>query len=92
MRCLLVIGLVGCGGLRGEADLVDACDDQEECTPCERDAECVIAHNPCTETAVCGHADDNLAVVQIGCDAALEYHTPPPERCLCEDVCRAETE
>jgi hypothetical protein len=86
----MVVGLVGCGGLRGEAALVDSCEG-DDCTPCDVDTECIIAHNPCSEFAYCGHVDDELAVTQIGCDAALEYDTPAPARCVCDDVCRAES-
>ncbi len=80
---------LGACSIHGEADLVNHCEG-EECIPCASDDACVIAHNPCTETAVCGHVDDELAVVQIGCSEALEYTTPEPERCQCvQEVCQA---
>ena len=87
----LIAAVSGCS-MHGEAELVSDCQG-EDCTPCDDAAACVIAHNPCTETAVCGHVDDDLAVVQIGCSAALEYDTPDASLCTCEDaVCTAAAE
>jgi hypothetical protein len=83
-----VMGMLGCS-IHGEAELVNSsCGDA--CPLCDADSDCVIAHNPCTQTAVCGHVDESMVVVQIACDAAVEYATPDASRCLCQaDTCSA---
>ncbi|MCB9676311.1 MAG: hypothetical protein H6737_14405 [Alphaproteobacteria bacterium] len=87
MRTLIWILVAGCAG---QAELVTSDCAGGECPTCEADAECTIAHNPCHETAICGHVDEQLVVDSIGCSAALEHATPPASDCTCVvDRCTA---
>ena len=86
MLCLLT--LIACGR---EAALEDWACPLGECAVCVEDSECVIIHNPCQPTAYCGHVDDDVAVTQEGCSAALEYETPPASACVCASTCGSVT-
>ncbi len=74
------------------ATIVDACDeDLAFCLPCETDAECVLGGNPCLETVYCQHEDAGIAVIEIGCSAAVEYRWPDASACTCEaGVCSSD--
>lgn len=74
------------------ATVVDWCvDNPGECDTCEADADCQYGGNPCTETVYCAHASASIAVIQIGCDEALEYAWPEPSTCACRaGVCQSE--
>ncbi len=61
-----------------------------ECATCETDGDCAYSGNPCTETVYCAHDAAEIAVVQIGCDAAIEYAWPDDATCACSaGVCRS---
>ncbi len=75
--------LVGCPA---PLEAVDHCEANGVCTPCDGDAACVVAANPCGEVALCGHVDDDIAVIALGCSEALERPLPP-EACVCDEVC-----
>lgn len=77
---LLGLLLTGCR----TATVVNGCDVGEEaCLPCEADTECGYGGNACTETVYCAHEDAPIAVIEIGCDAALEHRWPAEESCRC---------
>ncbi len=66
------------------ATVVDACAaDPARCLACERDADCAFGGNPCTDTVYCAHRDAEIAVIEIGCDAAIEYAWPDDAACTC---------
>jgi len=63
----------------------------EDCLACDADVDCAYGGNPCTETVYCAHVEQSIAVIQIGCDAALEHPWPPDPTCHCvEGACRAD--
>lgn len=67
-----------------QATVVNGCDyGQEACLECAADSECRYAGNPCTETVYCAHDDASIAVIEIGCDAAIEYAWPDAGTCQC---------
>lgn len=70
---------------------VTACDQMPEtCISCETDADCQWSGNSCLKTVYCAHQDASIAVIEIGCQQAMEYQWPPPENCACEaGTCRA---
>ena len=74
------------------ATVRDACDvDPEYCLTCDGDTDCGYTGNPCTETVYCAHGDAAIAVIQIGCDKAIEYAWPADETCRCiEGSCAAD--
>ena len=69
------------------AEVVVACDeptaDTGSCRPCEDDQDCGFSGNPCTETVYCAHVDTPIAVIEIGCSAALEHRWPDDQQCAC---------
>ncbi|MFN7144539.1 MAG: hypothetical protein ACK4YP_12245 [Myxococcota bacterium] len=68
------------------ATVVDACDaDPAHCFTCASSDECGFTGNACTETVFCAHEDASIAVIQIGCDRALEYAWPDDAACACVD-------
>jgi hypothetical protein len=67
------------------ATVVDACaSDPEWCPTCADAADCAYTGNPCTATVYCAHVDAPIAVIQIGCDPAIEYTWPAADTCGCE--------
>lgn len=74
-----------------DQEIIDPClEDPGLCSPCNADAQCVIVSNSCHEYGSCVPADDDFAVAQDGCSAALEYDVPADSECVCEDtVCRS---
>ena len=66
------------------ATVVDACaSDPDWCLACDASADCAYTGNPCTETVYCAHVDAPIAVIQIGCDPAIEYTWPEADTCGC---------
>jgi hypothetical protein len=66
------------------AEVVNACDvDSAACLACEDDAACAYVGNPCTDTVYCAHEDASIAVIEIGCSAALERTWPSEDTCKC---------
>ncbi len=79
---MLWILLLACD--RGVADLNAPGCGSDPCPVCEMDADCVVLHNPCFETAMCVDVDDNWAVPMPGCPDRNQYETPPAEACICQ--------
>src|SRR5690349_18192428 len=74
-----------------EGGLDDPAVDAAVCFPCERDNECLLAGNSCTDSVLCAHEDEEHVFIEIGCSAAMERRWPAAETCACakdEGVCR----
>jgi hypothetical protein len=67
--------------------VIVACEDPPidtgSCRPCAGDGDCAFSGNPCTATVYCAHVDTPIAVIDLGCSAALERRWPDDERCAC---------
>jgi hypothetical protein len=87
---LLALALSLLASCRGQANVVDHCiQNPGACPPCASSAECTFTGNPCTETVFCTHRSAGVAVIEIGCDEALEYSWPDAEECACAaSTCR----
>ena len=76
-------------GCRPEAAIVDACDDGASrdtgwvCHPCDRDEDCVITGNPCSDVATCAHVDDVVPSIDLACNRPLERRWPDDTTCAC---------
>ena len=87
---MVIAALALLAGCRGRAEVVNHCvDNPGECAPCASAADCVFTGNACTETVYCTQRGAGVAVIEIGCDEALEYSWPDAEECACvASVCR----
>lgn len=63
--------------------------DTEFCPPCETDADCVIASNPCYREALCVPEHGGWVIDDVGCSPFQKRDVPPASSCGCvENVCR----
>ncbi len=77
---LTFLALQGCK----QATVVNGCDyGDDACLECSADSECSYGGNACTETVYCAHQDAPIAVIEIGCDEAIEYAWPAADTCQC---------
>jgi hypothetical protein len=81
MTLVLALVLAGCR----QATVVDACSLEGDgmCPVCESDEQCHYTGNPCLATVYCAHEDAQIAVIEIGCEAATEYAWPDDATCRC---------
>ncbi len=92
VAALLGLGMALLAASCRRAEVANHCVEHPgECQPCASNEDCRYSGNPCTETVYCAQKDTPIAVIDIGCDSAVEYAWPDPSTCQCEaSVCRSE--
>ena len=88
LAALAAVALLG--GCKGQANVVEHCAEPDAgCPACSAATDCVFTGNACTSTVYCTHRNASIAVIEIGCDPAVEYSWPDEEQCACVNtVCQ----